>query len=392
MIANAPGVLVSTLQWGRLQDLTSAGGDPNPTLSLNPTAFDFEPPKTIAWNLGVQHKLWKNIIFDLAYVGSKNENILRQQQINAVPFGATFAPENQDPTRAPSSTPGATALPNDLLRPYPGYGNIRMWGYDGYSNYHALQTGINRRFENGFMVSAFYVWSKVLTIANTDFAAGVPNVSEAETRRLDYSYADYDRPHNFVLNFVYQTPKVASGALGALANDWQISGIYRWTSGRPYAVNFSIPGIGASNLTGTDGNPNARIVVTCDPGNGSSSDPYRQIDTSCFAPPQPGSKGDESARFFLWAPPINNLDLSVSKIFPVGKRVKLEVRLDAFNALNHTQFTGVNATANFASLTNPTITNLPYDSNGNLIRNNGFGTINGVAPPRTLQLVTRLTF
>ena len=36
MISNAPGVLNSQLQWGRLQDLTSAGGDPNPTLSLSP--------------------------------------------------------------------------------------------------------------------------------------------------------------------------------------------------------------------------------------------------------------------------------------------------------------------------------------------------------------------
>ena len=395
MIANAPGVLVSTLQWGRLQDVSSSGAtsaDPVPTLSLNPTAFDFEPPKTYQWNLGLQHKLWKNIIFDLAYVGSKNEDLLRQQQINALPFGATFAAANQDPTRAPSSTPGATALPNDLLRPFKGYGNIRLWGYDGYSNYHALQTGLNRRFENGFMVSAFYVWSKALTIANTDFTGGVPNVSKEETRRLDYSYAEYDRPHNFVLNFIYQTPKVASGVLGALANDWQVSGILRWTSGRPYTVNFSIPGIGAANLTGTDGNPNARIVLTCDPGKGWSGDPYRQIDTSCFGPPQTGSKGDESARFFVWSPPINNLDLSVSKVFPVGKRVRMEVRLDAFNALNHTQFTGVNATANFASLTNPTITNLPYDASGNLIRNNGFGSINGVAPARTLQLVTRLTF
>ncbi len=68
------------------------------------------------------------------------------------------------------------------------------------------------------------------------------------------------------------------------------------------------------------------------------------------------------------------------------------MRLDAFNALNHTQFTGVNATANFASLTDRTITNLPYDSTGALVRPNGFGTINGVAPPRTLQLVTRVTF
>jgi hypothetical protein len=395
MIANAPGVLVSNLQWGRLQDLSSAaaGGDPNPPLSLTPSAFNFKPPKVTEWNVGVQRKLWRSLIFDLAYIGSKSTDLLRQVQINAVPRGAKFLPQNQDPTRAPSATPGATALPDDLLRPYQGYGDIRMWDYSGYGNYHALQTSITRRFDNGFMFSAFYVWSKALTINNDDFAAGLPNAPMDEVRRVDYSYANYDRPHNVVFNFIYQTPKIASGALGAIANDWQISGIYRWTSGRPFTVGFSIPGITNTNLVGNNGQPGARVALTCDPGNGWSGDPYKQIaNTSCFAPPQPGSDGSESARYFVRAPPINNLDLSLSKRFMVGKGIGLEVRLDAFNALNHTQFTGVNATVNFASLTNPTITNLPYDASGNLVRNNGFGSINGVAPPRQLQLVTRLTF
>jgi hypothetical protein len=394
MIANAPGVLVSTLTWGRLQDLQAAGGDPNTVLSLNPSAFDFEPPKIYQWNVGVQHKVWKNMIFDLAYVGAKNDNLLRQVQINAVPRGARFLPQNQDPTLPASSVPGANALTNDLLRPYQGYGNIRMWDYSGYSNYHALQTGISRRFEKGFMFSAFYVWSKSLTINNDDFTTGLPNASDDEIKRVDYSYSNFDRPHNFVLNFIYQTPKVASGALGMIANDWQLSGIYRWTSGRPYNVNYSIPGIGAANLTGNDGNPGARVALRpgCDPGKGWSDDPYRQINTACFLPPQPGSDGAESARFFLWNPPINNLDLSISKAIPVGNTVRMEVRLDMFNALNHTQFISVNNTVNFASLTDPTITNLPHDGNGNLVRNNGFGSINQVAPGRTIQLVTRLTF
>ncbi len=400
MIANAPGVLVSTLTWGQLQDVRPGGAssDPNPVLSLNPSAFDFTPPKVTQWNVGVQQKIWSNMIFDIAYVGSDSKDLLRQEQINAVPRGARFLPQNQDPTLAPSATPGGSALPNDLLRPYPGYGNIRMWGYTGIANYHALQTGLTRRFEKGLMLSAFYVWSKTLTTANDDFTAGLPNASEEEVRRVDYSYANYDRPHNFTFNFIYQTPKVASGALGAIANDWQVSGIYRWVSGRPYPVNFQIPGVGAANLTGNDGNPNARVVVTCDPGRGWSSDPYRQIaHPECFAPPQPGSDGAESARFFLWNPPINNLDLSISKSFIVN-RARLEVRLDMFNALNHTQYAGqgvnpsVNNTVNFASLTDRTITNLPYDANGNLVRPNGFGTITGVATPRTLQLVTRLTF
>ena len=91
-------------------------------------------------------------------------------------------------------------------------------------------------------------------------------------------------------------------------------------------------------------------------------------------------------------PSTNNLDLSISKSFVIHKDVRLEVRLDAFNALNHTQFTGVNNTVNFAGLNDPTVTNLPYDANGNLVNINGFGTINGVSAPRTLQLVTRLTF
>jgi hypothetical protein len=393
MIANAPGVLNSSLQSGRLQALTSAGGDPNPTLSLNPTAFDFKPPRVNQWNVGVQHKVWREVILDVAYVGSTSTDLLRQVQINALPFGATFQPESQDPTRVPSDTLGSSALPNDFLRPYKGYGNIRMWDYSGYSNYHGLQTSVTRRFDRGFMFSGFYVWSKALGINSTDFAAGVPNLSEEQTKRLDYSYLDYDRTHNFVINSIYQTPRVASGkALGLLVNEWQISGVYRWTSGRPYGVGFQIPGIGAQNLTGTDGNPNARIVLTCDPGGGSSDDPYKQLDASCFAPPQPRSDGNESARFFVRSPPINNVDLSFSKIFPVARTVKFEVRLDMFNALNHTQFTGVNSTVNFTSLSDRTITNLPYDASGALVRPNGFGTINGVAPPRTLQLVTRVTF
>jgi hypothetical protein len=392
MISNAPGVLNSTLTWGQLQNLTSSGGDPNAVLGMSPTAFDFKPPRVNQWNVGIQHKVWSDIIVDVAYVGSKSTDLLRQVQINSLPFGATFQAQNQDPTRTPSAQLGSSALPDDLLRPFQGYGAIRLWDYSGYGNYNGLQTSVTRRFDRGFMFSGFWVWSKALGINDDDFSAGVPNLTKEETKHLDYSLVNYDRTHNIVLNAIYQTPTVTqSKALGLAVNNWQISGVYRWSSGRPYAVNFSIPGITPENLTGTD-NPNARIVVTCDPGNGYSDNPYQQINPACFAPPQPGSKGDESSRYFVRNPPTNNLDMSLSKNFALVRNIKFEFRVDMFNALNHPQFTGVNATANFASLTNPTITNAAYDANGNLVQPNGFGTINGVAPPRTLQLVTRVTF
>jgi hypothetical protein len=399
-INNAPGLLQPLLQWGRLQDLDPTRRDPDPTLTMSPTVYDFAPPKVYAWNVGLQHKLTHALLFDIAYVGSSNRDLLSEEQINSVPYGSKFLPESHDPTLPVSSVPGANALPDDFLRPYQGYGDIRLWDYRGYTNYHSLQTSIQRRFDKGFMFTAFYVWSKALGINNDDYSTIRPNVSDADVRRVDYSYVGYDRPHTFVVNLIYQVPHVAHGAAGAVLNDWQISGVYRYMSGTPYPISFFIPGIGAPNLTGsalpvsspTDTNNNARVVVTCDPGKGSSSDPYRQIDTSCFAPPQPGSDGNESARYFVHGPPVNNLDLSLSKAFPLGKRARIEVRLDAFNALNHTQWSGVNNTVAFKSLSDPTVTNLPYDANGNLVRYNGFGTISGVRPPRTLQLVTRLTF
>ena len=66
LIDNAPGMLQPTLQWGRLQDLRAASGDPDPTLVMWPTAYDFAPPKVYAWNVGLQQKLTHSIVFDVA--------------------------------------------------------------------------------------------------------------------------------------------------------------------------------------------------------------------------------------------------------------------------------------------------------------------------------------
>jgi hypothetical protein len=388
LIRNPPGVQEQQATWGRFQDLSGTTPLAAP-VSLTPTEFGWDVPKVYGWNVGTQVKLPRAFTLDVSYVGSESRNLLQQRQINSVPYGAKFLPENQDPTRAPSSVPGATALPDDFLRPYAGYAGIRMWEFAAFSNYHALQSSLSRRFDKGLLVGLSYTWSKALGTVNDDFAAAR---IDGRDREANYGPLLVDRPHNFVANVVWQLPRAANGALGAILNHWQVSGVYRWMSGNPYPVNFSIPGYGAANLTGSDGNQNARVVVTGDPGSGWSGDPYRQLNAAAFAPPRPGSIGLESGRVFLYGPPTNNLDFSLSKSFPIGARRKLEVRLDAFNALNHTQFSGVNNTVNFAAIGDATVTNLPYDASGRLVNPTGFGTVNGVRPARQLQLVTRLAF
>jgi hypothetical protein len=108
------------------------------------------------------------------------------------------------------------------------------------------------------------------------------------------------------------------------------------------------------------------------------------------APPQVGSIGLESGVNYMTGPGINNWDLSLQKTFKVKERLQMQFRADAFNAFNHTQFSGINATANYSSLTSTTITN-PY-LNGSSVNINGFGTVSGTRDPRIMQLMLRAQF
>jgi MFS family permease len=91
--------------------------------------------------------------------------------------------------------------------------------------------------------------------------------------------------------------------------------------------------------------------------------------------------------FWLAGPGANNFDATAEKAMKTRDGLKLELRLDAFNVFNHTQFSGINSTINFTSITNATPTNLA--GSGNLT---GFGGVSGARNPRILQIVTCLVF
>ncbi len=393
MVGNPPGVSQPTLNNGLLQDLAaamaSAASVPVAPSESQPSDYNFILPRLLAWNVGGQFKLPAAFVLDVTYVGQSQDRLLARKQINAVPYGTLYAAENQDPTKPATGLLGTAALPNNLLRPYAGYGNINMWTNDSVANYHALQTSLNRRFDNGLMIGVSYTWSKTLGTAGGDWD-GIR--IDGKDRQYNYGILASDQPHAFVGNFIYQTPKIADGVLGLLTNDWQISGIFRYQSGYAYGVGVSFQdNTGGSALTGSE--QGARVVIVGDPGSGWSSDPYRQINQAAFAPPKPGSIGTESAARYLHTAPMQNLDLSLSKSLRLKGDAKLEVRLDAFNALNHMNISGVNSTVQFKSLASPIVTNGVYNADGSVrdLRN-GFGAVNGTWPARQLQLVTRFTF
>jgi hypothetical protein len=389
-IVNPPTSITPRITWGRLQDVDPANALLAP-FNLNAMNYPGEVPTTYNFNLGVQKKLPWQMIWDVAYVGSVQNHLPRRVNLNAVPYGAAFDPANQDLTLPATTTPGGRSLPADFLRPYGGYGNINYRLFDANANYHALQTQLDRRFSQGLFVNLNYTWSKALDTqsGNGDFS----RIDEFD-KQSNYGPANHDRRHIFNVNWVYEFPRLdnAGTLMRAVANDWQLSGGYRWESGQPYGIGWSVSGVGNQNVTGsfTEG---ARVVILNDPGQGYSGDPYQQIAVDVFAPPLVGSDGLESGRNYLNRAPINNLDLSLQKSFPIfGRNRAIRFRLDAFNALNHTQFANVNSNIQFRSLTDRTPVNLPYDEQGRLVRTNGFGTVATVRSPRVLQLLVRFDF
>jgi hypothetical protein len=230
-------------------------------------------------------------------------------------------------------------------------------------------------------------------MTNVNAVGGQRN--DGNNKKANYAPLSIDRRHTLVTNFVWQLPAAhVSRAVNAVINDWQLSGVFRAGSGAPFTVGYSIPGVTSKNLTGAEGIESARIVINGDPGSGCSGTTYKEFNTAAFTIPQPGSIGLESGINYMRGCADHTLDLSVSRTFRVTKTQRLEVRFDAFNALNTVILSSRNATLNVASLTNATPTNLPYDASGNFVFANrtGFGAATGADAPRTMQVLVRFQF
>jgi hypothetical protein len=161
-------------------------------------------------------------------------------------------------------------------------------------------------------------------------------------------------------------------------------------TGSPYGIGYSITGVSQQNITGSS-TEGARVILLGNPATG-SSDPYNRLNAAMVYHPAVGSIGLESGVNYLTGPGINNWDISLQKEFSVRERLRMQFRADAFNAFNHTQFSGVNASVSYASMTATTPSNLYLKADGTLNNINGFGTVNGARDPRIMQMMIRLQF
>jgi hypothetical protein len=164
------------------------------------------------------------------------------------------------------------------------------------------------------------------------------------------------------------------GPLDQVAGGWRISGLFQWHGGTPFTpvIQGSVadgidPGLAPSiGESGTNNYLYPELV-----GNPKVSNPtiHGWFNPAAYANPAPGTFGN-SGRNTLIGPGFANVDISLAKEFPIHERVRLEIKADASNAFNHTNYNNPDANVGYvngvlADTTAGTITN-PAAYNANL--------------------------
>ena len=221
---------------------------------------------------------------------------------------------------------------------------INDWAGRTKSRYHGLQIEINRPFRNGLMLKGAYTFSRAkdMTTNGEDGWVGL-TWNHPMMYDQNFAVAVFDRTHVLQMGFVYELPflKDSTTTTAKVLGGWQVNGVFSAYSGTPYAIG------GTNNPLNCQGCGSILINLNGDPKPigkvGSDTETY--YDKTLFS--QPTGLGKEgfgnTSRTEFRRPSVWNLDLSLFKFFSVG-RFKPELRIEAANVFNHTNWGAPNLT------------------------------------------------
>lgn len=408
----APVISSTTVQQGNAVSFTAncntlPSGCVNATSLLGPQNTMIMPTNhkiasVISGNFGIQRDLGFATILDISYVGTFGRHLEETPDINEVPYLSQFLPQNIDPTAKPQTFLNGTVTQqaskgDNFFRPIPGYGSVNLREYTGTSNYNSLQTSVTRRFSKDLEFGVSYTWSKTMDYSDNTGGTGTFGAIAVyqDPRWWNYGLASYDRTNNLIMHWVYSLPKATNlwnnRVLGAIANNWEWSGIAEFVSGTPQSYSYGqgnskiTISTGGLNLTG--GGDGARLIVSGNPlaADSQHHSSFQFLNTSIFALPPVGVIPNPNipgiTRNVIYrGPGTNNWDMTLAKNIPITERVKFQLRCEAYNVFNHVSFNAVQNTASF----NP--------QTGQLLNTANFGALTGDRGPRILQLVGKVSF
>jgi hypothetical protein len=304
------------------------------------------------WNFGVQQQMVRDVLLEVSYVGNSGRKLAAFRNLNQRPvtFNAQGAP-----------VAGAAPLAGSALE-----GDIQYLENIGISNYHALQTRLEKRFSRGLSALVSYTWGKALTdsvdhLSTSGAGNGVDvgvfrEPQDGYNRRNEYGLAEFDVKQRFVASAVWQLPYAADRPLGLVFGGWEFSPIVTVSSG----LGLTITQSQLLNLGGERRSRPTRLANGDLPSG--QRTPTRWFDTTAFQILQtnpalagfiPNTAFGNSGVGVIRAPGLGNFDFNLSKTFRIAEAATIQFRTEFFNAFNRANFSvpGVNASAGFGQIT-----------------------------------------
>ena len=279
----------------------------------------FKLPASYMWSAGVQRQLPFHVVLDVTYVGRRGVFLQRERNINQLAPGTLQA------------NPGVNIA---ALRPFKGYGALRVSENSGNSKYNSLQISGERRYANGFKLAVAYTYGR-----SYDNGSDKRNVLWNSYNDTNFwGLSSFDRPHVLVVSYIYDLPfwrDQSGGLLHNLLGGWQISGATFIQSGTPYSITRTtdIAGVGE----GSNGQP---VDLVGNPDEGANGEFSTGTDTNfafnpkAFANPAPGTFGNLT-RDTLRGPGAQQWDIALFKNFTVRGSQRIQFRAEVFNFINH---------------------------------------------------------
>jgi hypothetical protein len=318
------------------------------------------------WFLSVQREFGPRMLVDVAYVGNHADSLL------------LFANFNQ---AAPNNAAGTLSLQS--RRPIPQFADITYPFDGGKSEYRALQLKYEWRMKADVTFLNAFTWSRTLDngVASLENVNGnFPAPQDFNNLAAEWGTSGYDQPYNNTTSLVWGLPFGRGHLIGggvsptmdAIIGGWRLAGVNTMTSGVP--VTFVYTPSATQIVSGIQqdfrGANNYRPNVVCDPTNDNWTI-TAYFNSSCVvAPTDPSQPFGNAARNSVRAPWFWQLDASLTKQIAFGKAANVELRLEAFNVLNRTNFQAPSGNRSSAA----------------------FGTILGTYDARQLQLGVKVNW
>ena len=327
---------------------------------------DQKEPKSLQWNLGIQHVFARDYTIEVRYLGTRGIDLPVQDRLNitspvtaatTLPLYITMPSQSVinslTQTLANLQAP-VNGVPAKFVPAYynAGFrGNITAYEPIGNSTYHGLATSLQRRLSNGLTIDGSYTWSHNIDDSTAEVFSTLTTPrrpQDFQNLRADRSDSALDHRQRMTVAIVYDLPffKNSNWLLKNIVGNWEFAPIYTYQTGTWLTLQSEID----SNLNGdsygdrTYVNPTGSASV----GSGTTAIKNAAGATVGYVANNPNARYIQApagvypnaSRNTANLPPIDDVDLNILKRLSYGERLHMEFGAQLFNGLNHPQYIG----------------------------------------------------